>query len=115
MQIDKTTVQTCVRQLEAFTVADPYMSLPQVLTFVRLVQLLTDQDDRWVRQADISEGVPVTSPSVSRALSYWSKFGDKKHTFVELTQDPQDRRHMLVGLTAKGNSFARTVFPQPRE
>ena len=115
MQIEKKTVTACAAQLEAFAVSDPYMSLPQVLTFVRLIELLADSDDRWVRQSDVSEGVPVTQPSVSRCLSYWSKFGDRKHHFLELAQDPQDRRHMLVSLTAKGQAFARTVFPQLRE
>lgn len=91
------------------------MSLPQVLTFVRLIELLTDADDGWVRQTDVSAGMPVTQPSVSRALSYWSKYGDKKHHYLELAQDPKDRRHMLVSLTAKGQAFARTVFPQLRE
>jgi DNA-binding MarR family transcriptional regulator len=115
MQIEKKSVRACASQLNAFAVADPYMSLPQVLTFVRLVELLMESDDRWVRQADVSQGVPVTQPSVSRALSYWSKFGDRKHNYVELTQDPQDRRHMIVSLTQQGQAFARSVFPQLRE
>ena len=112
MRIQRTDVQTLIAQLNAFAVADAYMSLPQVVTFVRVLELLADSDDRWVHQRDISAGVPVTQPSVSRSLTYWSKFGDRDHGFLELSQDPQDRRQGIVSLTPKGSAFARSVFPQ---
>lgn len=111
MRIKRTDVHTLIAQLNAFAVADAYMSLPQVVTFVRVLELLADSEDRWVHQRDISAGVPVTPPSVSRGLTYWSKFGDREHQFLELSQDPQDRRQGIVSLTPRGMAFAKTLFP----
>ena len=111
VEVERVDVAALMQKLSAFATVDPLMSLPQVLTLVRVLELLADSDDRWVHQRDVASGVPVTPPSVSRGLTYWSKFGDREHHFLELSQDPQDRRQGIVSLTPRGMAFAKTLFP----
>ena len=114
MEIDRLEVAALGQHLSAFAAVDPLMSLPQVLTFVRVLELLAQADGEWVHQRDIAAGVPVTPPSVSRSLAYWSKFGDRQHNFIELSQDPNDRRQGIVRLTPRGVAFARAAIPEKK-
>lgn len=113
-KVERVDVATLMQKLSVFATVDPLMSLPQVLTLVRVLELLAVSDDRWVHQRDVASGMPVTPPSVSRGLTYWSKFGDREHHFLELSQDPQDRRQGIVSLTPRGVAFAKTLFSNKR-
>jgi len=100
---------TLLRQLTHFATVDPTISLPMMMTLTVMAEEIDRTGERWVRQEYIRDNMPVSSASVSRAVTYWSKHHDGKG-FITTTQDPQDRRLSLLSFTPSGNMFVQGLF-----
>jgi DNA-binding MarR family transcriptional regulator len=72
--------------------------------------LVLDNGKRGVPASDLSNQLNITPAAVTHLLNPLEDGG-----FIKRHKDPQDRRFVLVGLTAKGRKYAETMLATESE
>jgi DNA-binding MarR family transcriptional regulator len=119
---DEAPMTECVTAVRSDVVADPigqligglaeFHKLHPEMTVSRLLLFLHVAARPGIKQADLEQLTGFVQSGCSRAVAVLSKF--ERHDrpgldLVESLPNPQDRRHNVVALTAKGQLLAAAV------